>query len=433
MPRACNGNTVEAVKPGSPAERAGIMPGDVLLTINRRKVHDSIDFAFYADTPEVSLSLRRKDRTIKVKLTREEGEEIGIELRPFRIKRCRNRCVFCFVNQLPKGLRRSLYVKDEDLRMSFLYGNYVTLSNITPEERKRIVEQRLSPLYVSVHSTNRELRNRILGNNNASDIMKELRWLTKKRIRIHTQIVLCPGLNDGDELRRTISDLHRFYPYVSSVAVVPVGLTKHSRASLRPVGKEEAIETLRIIDGFQKRFMKKHGDPFVYGSDELYIRAEKRFPPLKHYGELPQLENGVGLVSYFLHRAARKRPPRRPSRERFLTVTGSSFHPFLQGFVQRLKNHVEINVIPVENRFFGTSVTVTGLLTGRDIIQSVADVSSGYDVLLLPDVLLRDGRDVLLDDVTVRDIEHLLGMRVEVIEATPDGLVNALEADRHGR
>jgi len=427
MSRALNGNMVETVRPDSPAGSAGIMPGDILLTVNRKRIHDSIDLLFYADTPELAVSVKRNDRIIRTTVIRDEGEDLGIELRPFRIKTCRNRCIFCFVGQLPKGLRRSLYIKDEDFRLSFLYGNYITLSNITPAEKKRIAEQRLSPLYISVHSTDRETRNTLLGNSKAPDIMKELRWLTKNRIRIHAQIVLCPGYNDGDNLRNTINDLHKFYPYVSSIAVVPVGLTKYRNVSLKEVGKDEALETVSVISDFQKRFMKKHGDALVHGSDELYIRAGKKFPPLKYYGDFPQIENGVGMVPLFLHNAARIKSLKSPSGQRFLTVTGVSFYPFLSRFVERLEGRASIDVLPVKNRFFGETVTVAGLLTGRDIIQGVSDISSRYDVLLLPDVVFRDGRDVLIDDITVEELERILRIEVRVIEPTPLGLINALE------
>ncbi len=427
MPRASNGNVVESTRPESPAGRAGIRPGDVLLTVNRKRIHDSIDLLFHGDAQELTFSIRRKDRIIRTTVVRDEGEDLGIELRPFRVKTCRNHCIFCFVGQLPKGLRRSLYIKDEDFRMSFLYGNYITLSNMTASEKKRIVEQRLSPLYVSVHSTDRETRNTLLGNSRAPDIMKELKWLARNRIRVHVQIVLCPGYNDGDNLRNTINDLQRLYPYVSSIAVVPVGLTRYRKVSLREVGRDEAAEAVSIISDFQKRFMKKYGDAFVYGSDELYIRAERKFPPFKYYGDFPQIENGVGMVPLFLHRAARLRSVKRPSDRRFLTVTGVSFYPFLRGFVERLNDRASVDVIAVKNRFFGETVTVAGLLTGRDIIQAVSDVSSGYDVLLLPDVVFRDGRDLLIDDITVEELERILRIEVRVIDPTPAGLINALE------
>lgn len=427
MSRHYNGNVVDRVMEGSPAARAGIQPGDVILTINRKNVRDSIDLFFYADTPEISVSVRRFDKVMRFRVVRAEGEELGIELRSFRVKTCRNHCIFCFVNQLPRGLRRTLYLKDEDYRMSFLYGNYITLSNLTIQEKKRIIEQRLSPLYVSVHTTNTELRNRMLGTRCGVDIMKELRWLTGHRIRVHTQIVLCPGVNDGYELRNTIADLHRFYPYVSSIAVVPVGLTRHRKKMLNPVGMDDARNALEIVDDFQKRFIKRYGDPIVYGADELYIKAEKRFPSLRNYGEMPQLENGVGMVPLFISRARKMQPPKNPSGRRHVTFTGLSFYPFLKPFIDRLKERVNIELFGVANRFFGESVTVTGLITGRDIIQSLSDVASDFDVLILPDIVLRDGGGVLLDNVTVGDIESILGLEVRIVDSTPRGLIKSLE------
>ena len=402
------------------------MAGDNITTVNRRKVRDSIDFLFYSDLPEVTLSLVRNGKLFRKKILKEEGEDTGIELKPFHIRRCRNKCLFCFVDQLPRGLRRSLYVKDDDFRMSFLYGNYITLTNLSKEDKKRIVEQRLSPLYVSVHSTDDAVRKKLLGSRCDTDIMKELKWLIKHRIRIHAQIVLCPGYNDGDELSRTINDLHKFYPYILSVAVVPAGLTKKRNVKVEPPGKEGAIEALRIISGFQKRFTRKHGDPFVYGADELYIKAGRRFPSLKLYGDLPQIENGVGMIPEFMQRARKTGSIKSVSEKRFLLITGVSFYPYLKEFVDRIGTALNIDLIPVENSFFGESVTVTGLLTGRDIIMKLTDISSSYDLLLLPDVVLREGDDLMLDDVTVRDVQDILKLDIEVIESTPEGLVNAI-------
>ncbi len=424
---ARNGNIVEEVLPGSPADQAGIQKGDCIVSINRKRINDSIDLMFYGDAPEIHVSVKRKGRFKRFTIHKEEGQDLGVVLKPFTIRRCRNRCIFCFVSQLPRGLRRTLYIKDEDFRMSFLYGNYITLTNLTQKDRKRIVEQRLSPLYVSVHSTNKDIRNRLLGNRNATDIMKEIKWLTDNRIRIHAQVVLCPGYNDGEDLVNTIQDLHKYYPYVMSVAVVPVGLTKYIRTNIRSVQKEDAQNAIKIIQHFQRRYMKRYGDAFVHAADEFYIKAEKRFPPLKYYGDFPQIENGVGVVPMFLSQAKRCHVPKRASKAKFLTFTGLSFYPYLKGFIDRIREAVSIDVIPIVNRFFGKSVTVTGLLTGRDIIQGLSDVAHEYDKILLPDIVLRDTGDLLLDDVTVKDIEEIINRPVQVIDSTPAGLIKALE------
>jgi putative radical SAM enzyme (TIGR03279 family) len=256
--------------------------------------------------------------------------------------------------------------------------------------------------------------------------MKEMRFLKENRIRMHTQIVLCPGVNDGDVLKKTIRDLYSLYPYVASIAVVPVGLTEHGKIKLAPVKKEDAEDAVAIIEAFQKRFRKKHGDLIVYASDELYIKAELPFPPLKEFGELPQIENGVGMVPSFLSRARRLKIDLKPSKKGFLVFTGTSFYPYLKRFTKRLEKHgAIITAVPVENTFFGPSVTVTGLLTGRDVIKSMSKVKGKGNVLLIPDVALKDG-EVFLDDVTVNDVAKGLGMEAMVIESTPDGLLKGL-------
>ncbi|GAB4389698.1 MAG: DUF512 domain-containing protein [Thermodesulfovibrionales bacterium] len=424
-----NGLVVEAVRPRSAAARAGIVKGDVLVSVNGNRLADSIDYMYHSSEPELEVVLKRGGRQHTVVLSPGEAGDPGIELGPFRVKTCRNRCVFCFVAQLPRGLRKSLYVKDEDYRMSFIYGNYITLTNLTAADRKRIARMRLSPLYISVHTTDRALRRRMLGNPKAEDVMKELRFLRDSKIRMHVQIVLCPGLNDGRELEKTIRDLYSLYPYVQSIAVVPVGLTAHRRTELGAVGREDARRALDTIEAFQRRFRKKHGDPVVYGADELYIKAGAPFPPVREYGELHQVENGVGMVPLFTAQARKARPPERPSPRKYLTFTGKSFYPYLKRFLGRLaRGGLEVRAVMVENNFFGPSVTVTGLLTGRDVIMALAGNTEGYDALLVPDVVLREGKDLFLDDVTLKDVESALGIRAIVVESTPEGLMKGVKA-----
>ncbi len=236
--RTNNRLEIESVDADSPAAKAGLQQGDILLSINSCPLHDVIDFMFNKGSDELEIEFMRNAVANKILITMEDDADLGITVKPFKVKTCRNNCIFCFVKQLPKGLRKSLYIKDEDYRLSFLYGNYMTLSNITDEDRKRILEQRLSPLYISVHTTNRSLRNKMLGNPKAQDIMKELKFFSANKIRMHIQIVLCPGFNDGMELQNTIRDIYKFYPYVSSIAVVPVGLTRHRKLQLQPVTKD---------------------------------------------------------------------------------------------------------------------------------------------------------------------------------------------------
>lgn len=423
------GIVIESIVPGGLAEKAGLFQGDVLISVNSHPIHDVIDFMFYKGTGNLRIVFSRHGVKHSVALDAEGENDMGITIKPFKVKLCRNNCLFCFVKQLPKGLRKSLYIKDEDYRLSFLYGNYMTLSNLDAADRKRITDQKLSPLYISVHSTNRAVRNKLLGNQRAGDIVKELKFLTDKKIRVHTQIVLCPGHNDGKDLQHTIRDLYKLYPYVASIAVVPVGLTQHRKHQVNPVTKEIAGQTIDIVEAFQRRFQKKHGDPVVYCADEMYIKAERPFPLLKGYGALPQIENGVGMVSLFLSSSKKIRIPRTMPRSlNCLTITGTSFYPYLRKFIERLseKEHLSIHVLPVENNFFGKSITVAGLLTGRDIIKCLHDNTDSHKVLLVPDVMLKEDEDIFLDDVSFKELEEATGLKVVRMESTPQGLIDAM-------
>ena len=424
-----SGIEIEAIQKDSLAEQAGLQPGDLLASINGNKLHDAIDLMFHRDLDTLGLEFYRSGQKHKITLPESEETDLGITVKPFKVKTCKNNCIFCFVKQLPKGLRKSLYLKDEDYRLSFLYGNYITLSNIDSRDKRRIIEQRLSPLYISVHTTNKALRARMLGALKACDIMKELEFFASHKIRMHTQIVLCPGYNDGKELQNTIKDLYKFFPYISSIAVVPVGLTMHRRQQLTPVSKEDALSAIGIVNAFQKRFMKRHGDQVVFCSDEMYIMAGLPFPPLKDYGVLPQLENGVGMVPLFISQSRKTKMPKDIRKDQqIITVTGKSFFPFLKKFTDKLreKESITVDVMPVENHFFGTSVTVTGLLTGRDIIKTLHDNIDNYKMLLIPDTALKEDEDIFLDDVTLKDIEGATGLNVIRTEATPQGLIDTI-------
>jgi putative radical SAM enzyme (TIGR03279 family) len=423
-----HGLTIENIKPGGLAEKAGLLLGDIILSVNSHRLRDPIDFVFHSADDHLILEVKRDGKKMNLKVDREDSREFGVDFKPFRIMTCRNNCIFCFVKQLPKGLRKTLYVKDEDYRMSFLYGNYITLCNLSKEDRKRIVEQRLSPLYISVHSTNRVVRNKLLGNAKGPDILKELKFLTDNKVRLNIQIVLCPDYNDGRELYHTISNLYRFYPYVLSIAVVPVGLTIHRKQNIRPVRKKDAENAIQIIESFQKRFTKKHGNPIVYAADELYLKAERAFPPLREYAALHQIENGVGMVPLFMSRARKLKISRTlPRKRKFITFTGVSFYPFLKRFIDRLaeKENLHVDVCRVENHFFGSSITVGGLLTGRDVIRTILDRTDGHDVILVPDVML-DREDRFLDDIALKDVETALNVSARKVISTPEGLVKGI-------
>jgi len=426
---AKKGITIESIAPGSISDAAGLKPGDIITGINAVPLRDVIDFMYYKDGDLLDIEYMRGKTKENVRIFSDNGADLGITFRPLKVKTCKNNCIFCFVKQLPKGLRKPLYVKDEDYRLSFLYGNYTTLSNITDEERRRIVEQRLSPLYLSVHATNKALRNRMLGNPKATDIKRELKFFAGHKIRMHVQIVLCPGINDGKELQNTIQDIYKFHPYAASIAVVPVGLTKHRKIPLAAVTKDDARRAIATVDAFQKRFRKKHGESIVYCADEMYITAETSFPPLSEYGELPQIENGVGMIPLFTSQARKVKVTHSLHQKRkYLTFTGTSFYPFLKKYLGRLteRERISVDVVPVENRFFGQEVTVTGLLTGRDIISTLHDNGDHHDFLLIPEVVFREGDSLMLDNVSIPDIEEALGLKVLVIDGTPQGLVDTV-------
>ena len=430
------GVEIESITVGSIAERAGLLPGDRIIKVNGHKIKDAIDLMFYNNETELHFAVGRKGTRLAMTACMDGNETVGlgIELKSFHTKSCRNNCIFCFVSQLPKGLRKTLYLKDDDYRMSFLYGNYITMTNLSPQDKARIITQRLSPLYISVHSTNSVVRNKLLGVQATVNILKDIKFLAGNKIRMHTQIVLCPGYNDGKGLEQTIADLYRFYPYVQSIAVVPVGLTAHRKKQLKPVDQPDAVRALDTIHKFQNRFRRKHGEAIVYGADELYIKAAREFPPLDDYGELPQIENGVGMVPLFLHEAKKIKSAHslqinRAAGRRFITFAGVSFYPYLSRYVSKLRRaDIDVEAVPVENTFFGTSVTVTGLLTGRDVIKSLSGLVDKGDIILVPDVALRSQGDLFLDDISLHDIEEVLGVPAVSVASTPRGIIEAIAA-----
>lgn len=420
-----NGNVISTVFEDTPAHMAGLKAGDRILSINDRAIETVIDLMFYVDGEELELEVYRKGKTLSLTVEKDEYDDLGVELRAFEVRTCKNKCLFCFVSQLPKGMRRSLYVKDEDHRMSFLYGNYITLTNLSKDDKKKIVEQKLSPLYISVHSVNTEVRNLLLGKKDAPDILEEIDYLVKNNIYLHAQIVLCPGINDGEGLLQTVEALYAYQPHVLSVAVVPVGLTLNSNPVLKPVTSALAESTIKELRKLQKKYRKETGDNFVYPSDELYLRAKEKLPSLKSYGELGQIENGVGMLSLFLHQCKGIKPLKKRPTKRILTFTGQSFYPYLKEVSERLGNHVE--VFEVENTLFGSMVTVCGLLPGKDILKTLKNAVRGGEVLLIPDVALKADEDVFIDDITLEFLKQTLNVETIIVDSTFEGFINTLE------
>lgn len=434
-PSSAEGVVVAQVRPMSPAARAGVLAGDRLVALNGVRLRDSIDFHFQAGEGTLRVELEREGRAASLTIHRREGRDLGVELlppRPAEISTCANKCVFCFIHQLPKGMRKSLYVKDDDYRLSFLHGNYITLTDLPEEELQRIETQRLSPLYVSVHSTDPELRHALLGSPRIKgDLLPRMRRLARAGIKMHCQIVLCPDLNDGAHLERSVGELAELHPGVATVAVVPVGLTAHRERlpRLRVHTPEEARSGVKTIEGWQREFRPRLGTRFVFAADELYLLGGLEPPGARDYEGYPLLEDGVGLVRRFSDGFLRalRRVPRAVEPPRSVSVvTGEMFAPRLTALLEKVAvEGLSVTVSPVGNEFFGGNIAVAGLVTGRDILTQLSRLPLG-DLVLLPAVALRDAAGVFLDDLTPADLESALGVPIRAVEPTPRALLRAL-------
>lgn len=424
---------IETVQPGSIADEFEVKAGDKLLTVNGHKLRDIIDYSYYTSIDdELLLEIEKPDGEIwELEIERYPGEPLGLTFPAPKPANCKNNCIFCFVHQLPKGLRKPLYVKDEDYRLSFLNGNYVTLANIKDAELERIIEQRLSPLYISVHATNPLLREKLLGKTGIPPILKQLKKLADARIQMHTQIVLSPGLNDKSELQRTVNDLSALYPAVKSLAIVPLGLTAHRQKlpQLEPVTATYAHDFITEWDPRSRALKKQLKEPFMFLADEFYLKAELPFPPLKEYGELPQIENGVGMVPLFFKEAAETlRKAKKIAKFNVTVVTGKSSFGFVKNFLTDLeqKTGVRADLVAVPNLLFGESVTVSGLVSGNDIIAALAGVEIGK-ALMIPDVMLKEGEGLFLDDLSLEELAKKLSASVKTFECRPSGFLQGLE------
>jgi putative radical SAM enzyme (TIGR03279 family) len=410
---------IRSVRPESPAVDLGIRAGENLLSINGLKIRDLLDYHFQVADGDLQVVVEAKPgepRTLEVSL--DPGQDLGLELEAMKTRLCGNDCVFCFIDQLPQGMRKTLYVKDEDYRLSFLHGNFVTLTNMKQWELERMVEQRLSPLYISVHSTNPETRRRLLRPKVDKDILHLMDYLGDNGIVMHTQIVLCPGYNDGEDLEGTIRDLASRWPKIQSLAVVPLGMTDHrdGLVALPPVTRELAERTHAQVLAHQRRFRREKGVDFVYLADELYRMLGIEPPPAKRYDRYPQLENGIGMTRHFLSRLRRSRrlfaDATRRGERRITLVTGELFEPILRTAIQemlaRTREDVEVEVVGCANEFFGRSVTVAGLLTGGDIARTLEGRALGHRVYVPPATLNDDG--VFLDDTTLDELAARFGV-----------------------
>ena len=414
---------ISSVIKGSKADRCGIKSGDTLIAINGNTIEDVLDYMFYIAVEKVSLSLERDGEAFEKTVRKSEYDDIGLEFDTFLMDKkrsCSNKCIFCFIDQMPKGMRETLYFKDDDARLSFLQGNYVTLTNLDDRDIERIIKMRLN-INVSVHTTNPELRCKMMNNRFAGDKLRFLKMLTDAGIELNCQIVCCPGINDGKELVRTLTDLERMMPNIQSVAVVPVGITKF-REGLFPMkifNKETAGAAIDVIEAVQKDCLEKYGTRMVFASDEFYITAERPIPDADYYEEYPQYENGVGLLRSLSDEvdAALDMQEEYSRKRKVSLATGTLAGGFHKELVKRISARFptfECNVYPIVNHFFGETITVAGLVTGGDLIEQLKGQDLGEE-LIIPKVMLKADEDIFLDDVTLDEVREALDIKITPI------------------
>jgi putative radical SAM enzyme (TIGR03279 family) len=426
--------TIHAVAPGSPAAKAKVEAGSRVVSVNGRPVRDLIDLRFLETAERVELVWLDGDGAKhRTHLEKPEDLPLGLGVDPLKVHACNNKCAFCFAHQNARGMRRALHFKDDDYRFSFLNGNFATLTNLSRDDMDRIVEQRLSPLYISVHATDRTLRNQILGNPRAPDVMGQIAFFAAGRIHMHTQVVLCPGVNDGEHLARSLEDLARFHPFAETVALVPVGLTQYREKlpALESPDPEYARSLLDWAEPRRRRFLKALGTRFAFPSDEFYLLAGRPFPSGRTYEGYPQLGNGVGGCRKFLDEfryLAKRLPLALSSPRRVAVITGILATAVLRDAVARLNqvHGLTVELIPVVNAFFGGSVTCAGLLTGRDILRALSQQRERLgDAVLIPSVAFKQDEDILLDDFLLRDLGVHLGIPCVRVESSARGLSKA--------
>ena len=417
---------IKHIIPGSVLDELDITAGDYLLSINGFPVEDELDIRFFEEDPELTIEIEKPDGDIwELDIEREPDEILGLDYtKDQSIRRCTNNCIFCFIDQMPPGMRETLYIKDDDERMSFLYGNYITLTNLSEAEKKRIVRYHIMPINISVHTTNPELRKKMLHNRFAGNIMTELRYFKEHHIAMNAQIVLCPGYNDGEELSRTLSDLSRLYPEMRSVSVVPIGLTRFRKglSAIAPVSPDKARETLDIIRTYQQKMLAAHQVHFVYPGDELFLIAKKDIPDVDYYEDFSQIENGVGMIADFENQLKIAIEHQiyhdTPQKERFYgMITGELASPYVKRWCKQITKaypNIHFEIYTIVNRFFGQSITVSGLMTGIDIMKQIP-LDYKINAYFLPENCVKHQTEILLDDVSVTDLSKHFQKPVRVI------------------
>lgn len=427
------------VTTGSHADKAGIKKGETLLSINSNEIVDVLDYRFYQVNRKLTLEVEDEDKNVRtIEMTKGEYEEIGLEFETYLMDKqhsCRNKCIFCFIDQLPKGMRESLYFKDDDSRLSFLFGNYITLTNITEHEIDRIIKMHISPINVSVHTTNPELRCKMMNNRFAGDTLKYLKRFADAGITLNCQIVSCPGINDGDELVRTLTDLENLG--VNMTAIVPVGLTRY-RENLYPLvsyNKETAGQTIDIIEKMGDECVKKHGRRIFFPGDEFYLLAEREIPSPEFYEDFSALEDGIGMIAYLTDDVGWKLEELDADESLCHKVTiacGEGVFPYMKRIMSMINEkfpNITINTRAIKNNFFGGGVNVSGLVTGGDLIDQLRGDDLG-DRLIIPSSMLRFENDLFLDDVSTDDVERELGVTLVPVNNNGNDLVEAVIAGK---
>ncbi len=428
-------NTIVKIIPGSIADELGIEVGDKLININDTVVKDIIDYKFLMADEYIVVEIEKADGEIwDLEIEKEYDEDLGVEFENSildQARSCSNNCVFCFIDQLPKGMRKTLYFKDDDSRLSFLQGNFVTMTNMKDEDIDRIIRYRISPINVSVHTTNPELRVKMLNNRFAGSIYERLKRLAEAEIDINCQIVLCPGLNNGEELIRTSEDLYKLYPSIRNLAVVPVGATRF-REGLFPVTlyeRDSSRQEIENVSRLQQKYMKEIGTPFIRLSDEFYILAEMDVPDSEFYGEFEQLEDGIGMIRLFRENIDKTiKDLNKNSAGSFTMFTGISAYKDLEAAASKImaaNSKININVVKIINRFFGETITVAGLLTGKDIIDQLKEHNIG-DYVIISRNMLRSGEDIFLDDITVEAMEKALDRKIIIADYSGEDLIEKI-------
>lgn len=428
-------NKIVSVLRNSIAQELEIEPGDELISVNGESIQDYIDYKFQISDDEIELEIKKPNGEVwEFEIEKEYDEDLGIIFEnPLmdNIKVCSNKCVFCFIDQMPKGMRKTLYLKDDDTRLSFLYGNFITLTNLSDDEINRIIRYRISPIKVSVHATDLNLRNEMMGKKDGKDVMVYLKKLADGGITVDCQIVLCKDINDKEVLNNTIDDLINLYPSVRSVAVVPVGLTDYRDKlyKLNKFDKESSLELINQIVNKQNDLLKKHGTRFVFIADEFYVLSESQFPSYDSYEDFDQIENGIGLFRLLeseIEDSLKNINKVENSNKKFTIVTGAAAHDIMSGLSNKIskKTGIEINVVKIINECFGKNITVAGLVTGKDIINQLK--GKGYENLIIPKVMVEFEDNIFLDDIKIEDLERELDAKVYVCEVNGKKLVDLL-------